>query len=171
MTTIQLPSGSFQYDPSRPLGPRGGFGQVFAGAASDGELVAVKKLHLSAAEAAHRELEIAKELQGMKFQHVIGFIDAGMDVDTGDYFVVMPCAEYSLEKNFAQNGKLALGPATEILLQIANGLAEVPKLVHRDLKPGNVLWHENRWKIADFGIARFVEEATSSQTLKNAVRN
>jgi serine/threonine-protein kinase len=34
------------------------------------------------------------------------------------------------------------------------------------LKPANVLWHDERWKIADFGIARFVEDSTSLQTLR-----
>jgi serine/threonine-protein kinase len=37
------------------------------------------------------------------------------------------------------------------------------------LKPANVLWHENRWKIADFGIARFVEESTSLRTLNQCL--
>jgi eukaryotic-like serine/threonine-protein kinase len=45
-------------------------------------------------------------------------------------------------------------------------LAEVPDITHRDLKPANVLLHEGRWKIADLGIARFVEDTTSSHTLK-----
>jgi len=35
-----------------------------------------------------------------------------------------------------------------------------------DLKPDNILYHDGKWKIADFGIARFVEEATASNTLK-----
>lgn len=39
--------------------------------------------------------------------------------------------------------------------------------MHRDLKPGNVLLHEGRWKIADFGIARFVEDATSVNTVRD----
>ncbi|MBW0150742.1 MAG: protein kinase [Phenylobacterium sp.] len=34
-------------------------------------------------------------------------------------------------------------------------------MLHRDLKPGAVLWHEERRKIADFGIAKFVGDATS----------
>jgi serine/threonine-protein kinase len=46
-------------------------------------------------------------------------------------------------------------------------LKEIGVLVHRDLKPANVLYHEGKWKIADFGIARFVEEATSTHTVKD----
>ena len=53
------------------------------------------------------------------------------------------------------------------MLQIAKGLDEVPDIVHRDLKPGNVLLHEGKWKVADFGIARFAEESTSLATLKD----
>jgi len=56
-----------------------------------------------------------------------------------------------------------------VLLQISKGLIEVEELVHRDLKPDNVLLHEGIWKIADFGIARFVEEATGSNTLKDCL--
>lgn len=37
------------------------------------------------------------------------------------------------------------------------------------MKPGNVLFHENAWKIADFGIARFVEDSTSLNTLKDCL--
>src|SRR6266540_2018972 len=97
MTPIKLPTGTFEYDPNRPLGRRGGFGQVFAGLSPNGEDIAVKKLHLSAADAAHRELRIADELRGRSFVHVVPFIDAGEDADTGDYFVVMPKADESLQ--------------------------------------------------------------------------
>ena len=49
------------------------------------------------------------------------------------------------------------------------GLGEIPSLVHRDMKPGNVLLHEGRWKVADFGIARFLMEATAPGTLKGCL--
>ncbi len=39
----------------------------------------------------------------------------------------------------------------------------------RDLKPANILCHQGVWKIADFGIARFVEESTSIATLKECL--
>jgi serine/threonine-protein kinase len=167
MRSIKLPTGTFAYDPSKPLGRRGGFGEVFAGKSASGGEVAIKKLHLSAADAAHRELRIAEELKARTFEHVVPFIDAGEDADTGDYFVVMPRAEGSLQTSVESGGGLAAADAAAILLQIAKGLIEVGDLVHRDLKPDNVLLHEGKWKIADFGIARFVQEATASNTLKD----
>lgn len=169
MLKIKLPSGVFQYDPRKPLGKRGGFGQVFLGKTASGEVVAIKKLHVSAADAAHRELRIADELKGRNFEHVIAFIDSGEDADTGEYFLVMPRAGHSLQDAVQQDGKLKIEEAANVLLQIAKGLNEVKELVHRDLKPDNVLWHDGRWKVADFGIARFVEEATASNTLKDCL--
>ena len=169
MKTIKLPTGTFAYDPGNPLGRRGGFGQVFGGKSASGGEVAIKKLHLSAADAAHRELRIAEELKGRTFEHVVPFIDAGEDSETGDYFVVMPRAEGSLQTSVEAGGALAAADAAAVLLQIAKGLIEVGELVHRDLKPDNVLLHEGKWKIADFGIARFVQEATASNTLKDCL--
>jgi eukaryotic-like serine/threonine-protein kinase len=169
MQTISLPSGTFEYDPKKPLGRRGGFGQVFLGRLPSGHEVAVKKLHLSAADAAHRELRIADELRGRSFNHVISFIDAGEDANTGDYFVVMPKADGSLQNKVDKDGALSPPESAAILLQIADGLIEVGDLVHRDLKPDNVLFHEGKWKLADFGIARFVEDATSLNTLKDCL--
>jgi len=169
MLTIKLQAGVFEYDPAKPLGKRGGFGQVFSGKTASGLDVAVKKLHVSTADAAHRELRIADELKGNSYEHVIPFIDAGEDADTGYYFVVMPKAEGSLQSSLDKGGPLNAAEAASILLQITKGLIEVGELVHRDLKPDNVLLHEGKWKVADFGIARFVEEATASNTVKNCL--
>lgn len=169
MRTIKLPTSTFEYDPKVPLGKAGGFGQVFLGKSSKGEVVAVKKLHLSASDAAHRELGIADELKKRPLEYVVPFIDAGDDADTGEYFVVMPKADGSLQDRLNQVGPLKPADAAVVLLDIARGLIEVGDLVHRDLKPANVLLHEGRWKIADFGIARFVEEVTSSNTLRDCL--
>lgn len=167
MVSIQLPEGKYQYDPKEPLGKRGGFGQAFAGVKEGGARIAIKKLHVSAAEAAHRELKIARELFGRELQHVIPFLDSGEY--RGHYFIVMSRAEYSLEEWLEENGQQTAKGTADILLDVILGLLEVGDLVHRDLKPGNILWHESRWKIADFGIARFVEESTSLHTLNQCL--
>jgi len=164
--TIKLPSGAFLYDPTKPLGKPGGFGQVFAGKTSNGEDVAIKKLHISSADAAHRELGIADELKGRSLEFVVPFIDFGEDADSGDYFVVMAKAEQSLQNFIEKKGIVSAEEAASILFQIVKGLNEVEDLVHRDLKPDNVLFHDGKWKIADFGIARFIQAVTSSNTLK-----
>jgi serine/threonine protein kinase len=59
---IRLPRGEWFYDSGRPLGPPGGFGEVFEGKNEAGQPVAVKRLKVSVGAAAHRELKIADEL-------------------------------------------------------------------------------------------------------------
>lgn len=169
MVEIRLQKAAWRYDPSAPLGPAGGFGAVFEGADGSANPVAVKKLHITAATAAHRELAIAADLAGRPLQHVMPVLDAGQDANSDGYFVVMPVAEYSLQQYLDRNGPVAETYAASILINILSGLEEVPHIVHRDLKPANVLWHDGMWKIADFGIARFVEESTSTETLKRAL--
>ena len=166
MIEIALTGAAWRYDPAAQLGSTGGFGSVFRGSGAGGAAVAVKRLHLSADDVAHREMRLAEVLAARELHHVIPVLDAGKDANSDAYFVVMPLAEGSLADEMRKRGKLPPQEVASILLQIAQGLNEVPDIVHRDLKPPNVLKHDGQWKIADFGIARFVEEATSSQTLK-----
>lgn len=169
MEEIHLQRGRWKYDPSNQLGPPGGFGAVFKGESDDGEAVAVKRLKLTANDAAHRELEVAEELSDRSFRNVLPVFDAGEDAGSGRYFLVMPEAKHSLKARLDQDGTFSESRAAEILLEIATGLQEVPDIVHRDLKPANVLKHSGQWKIADFGIAKFVAESTSLRTLKDCL--
>jgi serine/threonine protein kinase len=169
MIEIRLSRGIWEYDPQSPLGPRGGFGQVFAGRGTQHSSVAIKRLDISAQDAAHRELDMANELVPRPLQYVIPILDFGTDAQSGSCFVVMPRAEKSLRQYIDDEGPLDEGEVIEILLDIAYGLREVPEIVHRDLKPANVLLHEGHWKIADFGIARLVEKSTSARTLRECL--
>ncbi len=164
---IRLPRGEWFFNPKRPLGPPGGFGAVFEGESATDHPVAVKQLHLTVGEAAHRELKIADELAGKSFQHVLEVLDSGEDAEAGGYYLVMPRAEGSLSDELINRGMLQPDQSVALLRQIAEGLKEAQNIVHRDLKPGNVLFHTGRWKIADFGIARFVEDATSVHTVRD----
>jgi eukaryotic-like serine/threonine-protein kinase len=167
MAKIKLEKAEWHYDPKSTIGDVGGFGRVHDGTDSTRKhIVAVKKLNISADDAGHRELDIARVLMNRDVVHVMPILDSGIDANTGRYFIVMPKAEMSLEDATKRVGQFTEVEAVQILLDIAKGLNEVIDIVHRDLKPANILFHEGKWKIADFGIARFVESATSQNTVK-----
>lgn len=166
---IRLPRGAWWFDPDSRLGPRGGFGDVFEGGRSaDDRSLAIKRLLLSAGEAGHRELDIAEVLVQRDLEWVVPILDAGQDAESERYFVVMERAEGNLRGPLVQETP-PLPVSVEIVRSIALSLLEVPDIVHRDLKPENVLFHAGRWKLADFGIARFVEAATSTATVRDCL--
>ena len=169
---IKLPTGEWEYDDARQLGPAGGFGDVFLGRSCAGESgrVAIKRLKLSADEAAHRELRIGARLMESSFEHVVPILDAGQDPQSDRYFLVMPVCDCSLQDEINKTG-LGIDPekTCEIIKSILAGLIEVGDITHRDLKPANILFHEGEWKIADFGIAKFVADSTSLETLRDSL--
>lgn len=166
--TIRLQRAAWDYDPATPLGRRGGFGAVFQGRDEAGQAVAVKKLHLTAEAAGHREMDMAAALAARSLRNVMPILDWGADANGGGYFIVMPKAEGSLQGRLSQ-GPLPEDEAIAALLDIARGLDEVRDIVHRDLKPDNVLRFGGRWVVADFGIAKFVEASTSLHTLRGCL--
>jgi serine/threonine-protein kinase len=166
---VRLPRGEWHYDPNHLLGEPGGFGEVFEGRDARSQPIAVKRLRVSVGEAARRELKIADEIAGKSFAHVLEILDAGEDSEGGGYYIIMPRADRSLADELELRKLFPEAEAVDILRQIAEGLKEVGILVHRDLKPGNVLLQDGRWKIADFGIARFVEDATTTHTVRGCL--
>ncbi len=55
----------------------------------------------------------------------------------------------------------------EIFKQLASGMKAInQRLVHRDIKPDNILVEQGVYKIADFGLSKIVDAATRSETLK-----
>ena len=167
---IRLPGGVWDYDDRSPIGRAGGFGEIFLGRGAAGEVVAVKRLKITAAHAAHRELAIAEKLQQRPLLHVVPILDVGADAESDRYFLVMPLCEGCLQDVVDEAaGPINLKIAKEAITSIIAGLLEVDDIVHRDLKPSNVLRHEGNWKIADFGIAKFVEDSTSLETLRGCL--
>lgn len=169
LQVIKLQGGEWEYDDKSPIGKVGGFGEVFHGQGPDGE-VAIKRLKLNATQAAHRELAIGQQLMQRSLSYVVPIIDAGQDAESDRYFLVMPLCDYCLQDKIDQpTSTVSLEVASEAIMSIVAGLSEVKDITHRDLKPANILFHEGRWKIADFGIAKFVEDSTSMETLRDCL--
>ena len=89
--------------------------------------------------------------------------------DTGSYFIVMEFVDgHPLSAVLRESGPLDPTRAAEITSQVAAALASAHRhgVVHRDIKPGNVLiTDEGQVKVTDFGIARAVNtEESLTQT-------
>ncbi|WP_330275145.1 serine/threonine protein kinase [Lentzea sp. NBC_00516] len=146
---------------------RGWFGDVLEAWTESGELGAAKLVFKE--PGAERELLFA-HLTGVR--HVIPVIDRG-ETDT-HLVMVMVRAEKSLRQHLDEHvGALDSGAATAILSDVAETLTDLAAcdggpVIHRDLKPENILLLDGRWCTSDFGIARYAESATDSNTRSHA---
>ena len=104
-----------------------------------------------------REIEIAARLT---HPHILPLHDSG-ETDELLYYV-MPFVEgESLRERLARDGPLPLRDALRIACEVADALAyaHARGVVHRDIKPGNILLEAGHAVVADFGIARAVSSA------------
>ncbi|HET9133512.1 MAG TPA: protein kinase [Gemmatimonadales bacterium] len=156
-----------RYEFVRELG-RGGMATVFLAKDLKHERdVAVKVLHPDLAasiggERFEREIRVAAKLQ---HPHILGMYDSG-NAD-GLLYYVMPFIEgESLRDKIDREGQLPVEEAIRIALEVSDalGYAHKQNIVHRDIKPENVLLNDGRALVADFGIARAVEEGTQKLT-------
>ncbi len=164
-TTIRL-NQTWTFNESKRIGTPGGFGEVFEGRGEDGTPVAVKRIRRVTPGLATGEIRIARTLMSRPSLHVIPILDAGKDAETGENFVVMPRAEESLQDRIDREGALVDEDAMTVLADVLTGLQEMKRIVHGDLKPANVLLHEGRWKLADMGIARHVDDAPAALSVR-----
>ncbi len=143
---------------------RGGMGVVLKAFDSKLErLVAIKVLapHLAADDLARKRfIREAQAAAAVRHEHVVTIY--GVDEADGVPYIVM---EYvrgpSLADRLERGGPLEWQEVARIGKEIASGLAaaHAQGLVHRDVKPGNILLEDGqRVKITDFGLARTVDE-------------
>ncbi len=99
----------------------------------------------------------AKAAAKMSHPAIVTIFDVGVDEDTGAPFMVL---EYLPGESLADRldrVRFPLARCVQIGLDLSSALsfAHRQRIVHRDVKPANVLHAgDNRWKLADFGIAR-----------------
>ena len=180
-TSIAGPNFSFCFEPADDpshlgslneydviaLRGEGGMAYVFEG--FDKKLtrrVAIKLLkpNHSTRENQSRFLREAQAAARLRHKHVLPIFSTGHASDGTPYFA-MPFLDGASLRDVMANGKgLTVRQSAEIARDIADALAaaHAAYLIHRDVKPGNILIDssDDRAKLADFGLARALDHAT-----------
>src|SRR6267143_404373 len=162
------------YEIVGPLGA-GGIGEVYR--ARDTRLdrtVAIKILpaQLSADPVRKQRFEReAKTISSLNHPHICALYDVGSQA--GIDYLVMECVEGEPLAKRLEKGPLLLEQVLKFGMQIADALDKAHRngVVHRDLKPGNIMLTSTGAKLLDFGLAKPTAPLSSAVTLTAATRN
>ena len=160
------------FDIKRVVG-RGGMGVVLHGYDPDLQRdIAIKVLdpQLAGNEVARKRFcREARAAAAVTHDNLVAVHQVDEDPISGlPYLVMQLVLGESLEQRLKRVGKMSSEEVAKIGQQAAAGLAAAHAggLIHRDIKPGNILLEENgdRVKLTDFGLARGVEDVRLTRT-------
>ncbi len=164
------------FDVVRPLG-RGAMATVYlARDRALDMLVAVKVLRPGGAadETARKRFEREARSAASIGAHpnAVAVTRFGRLPDDTPYLVMQYVKGRTMEERLKAEGKLSIAQATSVLREVASALAAAheKRIVHRDVRPGNVLWDEEKGRamLTDFGIAGVLEPAPGAARLTQA---
>jgi len=165
-----------RYYREEPLG-KGAFGSVFACEdSSTGKSVALKLIRADARikTAESRILSISEDdreyksvqndreavlLACLEHPNILTCLDWGDATNVAHYLVTEKCS--TTVRELIRTGRLTLAKSIELLIGVAEALEFMHSqgVIHRDIKPDNILVDANGWpRIADFGLAVFMHE-------------
>jgi serine/threonine protein kinase len=109
-----------------------------------------------------REIELTIRLQ---HPHILPIITSG-ECAEGPYYITPFIPGESLRDRMSREGQLPLAAVGTILRDVAGALAyaHAAGVSHRDVKPGNILLNDGRAILADFGIARPMNDSATPLT-------
>ena len=158
------------YDVLNVVG-KGAFGTVLRAFDTKLErIVAIKVMALEMASlspARKRFLREARTSAQIRHENVVGIYS--VEEKPIPYLVMEYIPGKTLQQHLDEQGPLSLPNVLRLGKQIADGLAAAHEqgLIHRDIKPGNILleggMHE-RVKVTDFGLARTADDASMTQS-------
>ena len=156
-----------RYAIGAPIGA-GGMATVYrAHDEKHGREVALKVLRPEVAESLGRDrfLQEIRLAASLTHPHILPLHDSG-DAAGILWFTMPLMRDDTLRDRLERDRRLPVDEAVRLLGEVADALdyAHRRGIVHRDIKPENVLLHEGHAIVADFGIGKAVEEATSESS-------
>ena len=148
---------------------RGGMSRVFlAEELSLGRLIVLKALppelgSVMSEARFHREMRVAAKLQ---HPHIVPLLASGF-VDGMPYYTMPFIDGESVRARLDREHELPVSDAVQIIRDVADALAYAhgEGVVHRDVKPDNILLSHRHAMVTDFGVARALSEAATDVTL------
>jgi beta-lactam-binding protein with PASTA domain/tRNA A-37 threonylcarbamoyl transferase component Bud32 len=156
-----------RYEIGRPIGS-GGMADVFRGTdVRLGRDVAVKVLRADLARDPSFQARFRREAQAaasLNAPSIVSVFDTGQDADGVPYIVMEFVDGRTLREVLTEEGRLLPTRALEVTAEVCAALdaAHGAGIVHRDIKPGNVmLTRDGQIKVMDFGIARAAADSSA----------
>jgi eukaryotic-like serine/threonine-protein kinase len=160
-----------RYEIDREIG-KGGNARIYLARDPEGNQVALKILHpeLLVSVAADRFLREIKLASQLDHPHIARLLDSG-ERDWLVYYVMTYLEGPTLREHLANVGRLSINDTIRIAGDLLDALDHAHKrgIVHRDMKPDNVVVASQGAVLLDFGIARAVAASGSDRLTRSGI--